>query len=135
MDRRAIPDLDFSAFRKEFPILFGGHMADEPALGQGWVYLMWDLCVALEAIARQRVEEGHPPMRIVQVKEKWAGLRCYMEHATPEAVDLARAASIRSETICEACGKPAYPNPIGNWYKALCPFHELEAKRIKDLNR
>jgi len=90
---------------------------------------MWDLCVDLEAIARQRVEEGHPPMRIVSGEGEMAGLRCYLEHATQGGERPGSAASIRSETTCEACGNLGTPRgSIGLWYKALCPFHELEAR-------
>ena len=135
MNRRAITDLDFSVFRKEFPILFGGYRAYEPEIGQGWFYLLWDLCVTLEGFAHRRIREGLPLMQIVQVKEKWGGLRCYLDHATQEAIDLAQAASLRSETVCEACGRPGNLRPIGGWFKTLCPFHELDANRMSDLNR
>lgn len=65
-------------------------------------------------------------MRAVQVKEKFAGLRFYMEGVTEEARSLVRAASERSMTVCEHCGEPGIVREIGNWLYTLCNEHAIE---------
>jgi len=121
-----VVDVDWAPFRQEFPILFGGESPSWLSIGQGWFCIMWDLCVTLEGIARQRLEAGYPPMRIVQVKEKFGELRCYLENGSQEADDLAMAVRKRSWTICEVCGKPGNACVIRSWFKTLCLYHELE---------
>ena len=60
--------LNWQPFRMEFPILFGGQI-ESLWVGEGWFHVLWDLCGALEALTRTRLEEGFPPVRIRQVKE------------------------------------------------------------------
>lgn len=57
MNRRVITELDSSPSQKEFPTLFGGHMADEPGIGQGWFDLMRNLCMARKASVRKRIKD------------------------------------------------------------------------------
>ena len=117
--------LDWTPFRKAFPII-SGEWNKWWSVGEGWFQLMWELGEALEAIARRSQDEGKPLMRIVQVKEKFGGLRCYLDHAPDEAIALTQAASIRSGAICEACGEPGNPcTSSRGWRKTLCPYHEL----------
>ena len=120
-------EIDWEPFRKEFPILFGVVLPMRLSAGEGWFFLVWDLCASLEAIARQQVSDGYPPMRIVQVKEKFGGLRYYLQGATEEARAMTRAASVQAETICEACGRSAnYCRSRNGWWKAFCLVHQLE---------
>jgi hypothetical protein len=122
-----LTEINWEPFRKEFPIIFGIVTPMNLSAGEGWFYLLWDLCASLEVIARQRVEAGSPPMRIRQVKEKFGGLRCYLQDAPDEARALTWAASIRAETICEACGNVAnYCVSKSGWWKAFCPIHQVK---------
>ena len=78
--------------------------------GDGWFDLIKELSEKLE------------PMGVVamQVKEKFGGLRFYVNHATDAAWDLIEEAEAKSETICEECGgQPAKPCG-GGWVKTLC---------------
>ena len=119
--------VNWQPFRMEFPILFGGQI-ESLWVGEGWFHILWDLCGALEALTRTRQEEGFPPVRIRQVKEKYGTMRMYVEGGTEEVDDLIDAAEVRSETICEVCGAPGSIHTIRGWDKALCAFHELESK-------
>ena len=74
-----------------------------------------------------KVEIGEPPRQVeaVQVKEKFGGLRFYVNRVDPAvegAIDMAEAMSYH---ICEVCGAPGEPNRDG-WIKTLCKEHTKE---------
>ncbi len=117
--------LDWAPFAREFPILFGGDSPRSLDAGPGWHSLLWELCQNLEALARQRVAAGQGPMWIMEVKPKFAELRCYLQEDCPEARALTMAARVRSRTICEVCGDVGNTCERGRWYLTLCPSHEL----------
>ena len=120
--------VDWRPFKKEFPILFGAGKFVSLWAGEGWFEILWSLCVSLECIGRARIAEGHRPMRVVQIKEKYGTLRVYVEDGTNEAFDLIDSAETASETTCEACGKPGNTHCISGLDITLCPFHELESR-------
>ena len=99
---------------------------------EGWKSL---ICRLVDALDRTKV-----PYRIVQVKEKFGGLRFYLEEGplrldllgpgrrvsmtgkprkNAEIFKLISRAETRSFTICETCGKPGKPRK-GVWIKTLC---------------
>ena len=120
--------VDWRPFAEEFPILFGGGNYISLWVGQGWFEILWNLCVSLEGIARTRIADGHAPVRVVQVKEKYGSLRFYVDGGCSEIHDLIDAAETASESTCEACGKPGNILCIREWYQTLCPYHELESR-------
>jgi hypothetical protein len=134
-----IPDMnmiDWRPFPAAFPILFGEkERILSLSAGPGWHQLIWDLCVALEGMARQQVAAGQQPMRVAQVKEKYGSLRFYLTggSVTDEAFELTEVAEEQSGTICETCGKPGMNKPIHGWDVTYCPKHRREAlKRARD---
>lgn len=116
--------IDWAPFRAEFSLLFGdrGEIISLCA-GSGWRQLLWDLCVALEELARQQVAAELEPMRISQVKEKFGGLRFYVAYGTglpaDKALELIEAAEDRSSNICEQCGKPGKNRTLRLGYDLL----------------
>jgi len=120
--------VDWRPFKKEFPILFGGGNYISLWVGQGWFEILWNLCVSLEGIARTRIADGHAPVRVVQVKEKYGSLRFYVDGGCSEIHDLIDTAETASESTCEACGKLGNILCIREWYQTLCPYHELESR-------
>lgn len=82
----------------------------------GWYQLIIDLDHELSAI--------DPDYQLVQVKEKFGGLRYYVEFepdkSRPGFDDLIRAAERRSERICEECGEQGAPSHRGSWARTLC---------------
>lgn len=66
--------------------------------------------------------EGH----IVQVKEKFGGLRFYVDGYTDPIRNRIAKAENDSFAICEQCGAPGGPRG-GGWVKTLC--EQCEAKR------
>lgn len=91
----------------------------------GWRDLIVSLVRRLDVI-RQR--DGLS-LEVLQIKEKFGGLRFYTSGANGEALDLIHRAEEMSETICEYCGWPGEIKPLRGWYKCVCTTHEDEDER------
>lgn len=81
----------------------------------GW----YDLIVKLD----EDVAKIDPDYKIVQVKEKFAGLRYYVETASKEAREIIWAAEAQSTGICQECGQPGQIRVHG-WHATLCDEHD-----------
>lgn len=90
----------------------------------GWVQLVVDLDKELASIL--------PDYTIAQVKEKFAGLRYYIDtygvgREDPRvamANDLIREAEDRSRSICQICGSAGSLSVISYWHATLCDEHD-----------
>ena len=92
-------------------------------VGAGWHSIVAPLIDRAE-------KEG---VEIVQVKEKFGGLRFYTGASSPEfqaAVDEAEALSY---VICDVCGEPGEPRG-GGWIRVLCDKHDAERNAPKGMN-
>ena len=84
----------------------------------------WLACVGpgWHSIVRPLVEyaQAHD-LNIVQVKEKFGGLRFYsaVDATLSAMVEVAEAQSVKT---CEECGNPGKPRG-GGWIKTLCDEH------------
>ena len=91
------------------------HYNWENAVGQGWKHLVQPLI----ELCRQH------DVAILQVKEKFGGLRFYTGPAPDEvyrAIDNAEEESLRT---CEMCGRPGTLMGRG-WFKTRCQEHKDE---------
>jgi hypothetical protein len=91
--------------------------------GEGWFGLISDLC---HNLTNYCVENNIEIPEVVQVKEKFGGLRFYIGE-TPEnhwhpICDIISAAEKKSYETCEVCGLPGKPNKEG-WIRTTCPEH------------
>jgi hypothetical protein len=69
--------------------------------------------------------------QICQVKEKFGGLRFYINSGSNEIYDRISKSEKDSYNICEKCGEPGkLRNDIG-WYLTLCDNHYNEKKNKK----
>jgi hypothetical protein len=99
-----------------------------PTCEEGWRDLLERMCDRMETALRE--EET---IRIVQIKEKFAGLRCYwrgnVSTATTvrimEAIALAEA---RSACTCEQCGAEGRLYKWGGFYMTRCAAHAVGAE-------
>lgn len=81
------------------------------SIGLGWAGLIDKVFAAKPA-----------NVRIVQVKEKYAGLRIYTDRIDKQFDDLLFEVQNESLTICEECGKPGLVRE-GGWWTTLCDEH------------
>ncbi|MBB1090463.1 hypothetical protein HUU61_04100 [Rhodopseudomonas palustris] len=109
-----------------FNVEFNGRITTPgyPSVGDGWRELV-------ETAVGRMVEAAAPrgSLTIVQIKEKFGGLRIYWHgrnlsavstRAIEEAVALAEA---RSACTCEVCGAEGRLHKHGGWFATACPEH------------
>lgn len=60
--------------------------------------------------------------RATQVKEKFGGLRFYVDKANDEQCAAIEFAEVMSVRMCEECGSPGTPRK-GGWVRTLCDKH------------
>lgn len=93
------------------------------AIRDGWAQLFCQLMSELEALRRALPPDQAARVKLLQVKEKWSGLRAYVAHSTTEMDAACDRAEEESFRICEVCGAggegvgPVY----GGWVRTLCP--------------
>ena len=83
--------------------------------GDGWFDLIYRLC---EDLVDMEVPED---FEVLQVKEKFGGLRFYVNGATEDVMDRINKAEEESYSICENCGEPADgPERMKGWVSTVC---------------
>jgi hypothetical protein len=87
--------------------------------GDGWYPLIKDLITDL-------IELGWDK-QTCQVKEKFGGLRFYINGASEEIYKRIQTAEDLSYETCETCGEKGELKLVG-WYKTLCDKHHEERK-------
>lgn len=96
--------------------------------GDGWHDLIRKLCADIMAV------EPGPNFKAAQVKEKFGGLRFYVEGWPEDDVKskeigrLIGEAEAESFNICEVCGSRENITVEGSWIRALCGTHRAEVK-------
>jgi hypothetical protein len=107
----------YKSFSQTFPLVFPN--GEIICCGAGWHDLLHDLCSSLERLISELPEGERQAYYAVQVKEKFGGLRFYMSLETKDMSDAIDKAEERSETTCEACGRPG---EIGgkHWLQCRC---------------
>ena len=85
-------------------------------IGDGWLSLVKPLFAYIEEYNKT----AETPIEVVQVKEKFGGLRFYVHHSTPELDDMIEQAEMKSYTTCEYCGKPGKTRSKNHWLCTLC---------------
>jgi hypothetical protein len=108
---------EFNEYIKSIGGLENGYFTDRPPLynvgsvGDGWLGLLKDLIEDLIKLGWNK--------QILQIKEKFGGLRFYINGASVEIHDRIRQAEEESYRTCEECGKPGEARK-GGWIKTLC---------------
>jgi len=105
---------EFEFFHPELPptenLMCFGFECDD-----GWFDLIWKLCEDI----RTELKVNPMDFLVMQVKEKFGGLRFYPGFASDKIFDLIDEAEEKSYEICETCGKPGKITG-GNWVKTSC---------------
>lgn len=118
------PELD-AKLCEQFPLLYknrnasrgGSNMRFGFCVGDGWFQIIYDLSAKLEPLIQQHDGLNHPVAS--QVKEKFGGLRFYMDNATDEMNKYIAEAEELAGKTCEICGRPGTRGGSG-WIKTKC---------------
>lgn len=105
------------ALLKEFPGLFNLDIGF--CCGDGWYKLIRELSKDLYKIKKVK------DFKAIQVKEKFGGLRFYIEPDSKAAQELIDIAQENSFYICEECGESGALR-IAGWLRTLCDKHAKE---------
>jgi hypothetical protein len=115
-------DEDFEAYLKSIGGLVNGYRTDRgpiisagiASVGNGWLGMIKQLIEDL-------IKAGWNK-EICQIKEKFGGLRFYINEGNEEVWKLISEAEKKSYQICETCGEPGEPENTG-WIKTACTAH------------
>jgi hypothetical protein len=90
----------------------------------GWFDILWRLCEDLEPLVTEMERAGGPKFEVLQVKEKFGGLRFYVSCRRHEAISQRIGiAADESFHTCEVCGQPGRLRE-DRWIKTLCDEHD-----------
>jgi len=93
----------------------------------GWFEIIWRLCADLEPLVAEFEQETGSQFEVLQVKEKFGGLRFYVNCRRNDAIRQRILAAIEeSFHTCEICGQPGLLRE-GGWIKTLCDEHASES--------
>ena len=120
------------SYPKMYPGAYGGF-----AVGKGW----WPIIERLSHSIQQHIEfanrkeEVCPQVVVMQVKEKFGGLRFYYEGGDDYVSGLVSMAESWADVACEECGGIG-TRRSGGWVRTLCDVHEAERNaRIEEQAR
>jgi len=111
---------------KPDPTLKNNLMAFGFEIGKGWMPLVTELLDKIQYLVDNNPE--YSGLQVIQVKEKFAQLRVYLNYYYKEIEELIKEYEEKSCYICEECGEKGEIRNINNWYTALCDEHYAEYK-------
>jgi hypothetical protein len=91
----------------------------------GWFAILWRLCEDLEPLVAELEQASGSPFEVLQVKEKFGGMRVYVNDANDAIRQRIETAIQESFHTCEVCGQPGTLRE-GGWIKTLCDEHATE---------
>jgi hypothetical protein len=92
------------------------------SVGAGWSSLIHEIFDALETKFKN--------IKVIQVKEKWGGLRVYTDHSNENLDKIIIEVERKSFIVCEDCGEAGLLRE-GDWHRTLCETHAAGKKAIK----
>jgi len=116
-------DKEYSIIEPD-PTLKNNLMAFGFDCGNGWYPLIFELLDKIQAYVDTNSE--YKDIRVTQVKEKWGGLRVYLNFGTNEVFSLVDEYEEKSFSICEVCGAHAETREKNSWLSTLCEKHFQE---------
>lgn len=107
--------------KARFPRLFCDPHRYDFRCGEGWKAIVMGLLERLDALPLRT-------LKVVQIKQKFGGLRVYMEGGDEEVSRLIGEAESACRTVCEWCGSAGSITNEG-WMLTLCQACLLEWRR------
>lgn len=116
----------------KYPHLFAGAGTPLGAWGietpDGWNEIVAKLLEELDKYGKDNKVE----IRILQIKQKMAFLRCYLGSLSEEHFKTVHSIIDKyeeiSKTTCELCGKAGKIKSFNGWLKTVCPEHDGKSK-------
>jgi hypothetical protein len=87
--------------------------------GDGWFWIINHLCKALQ---ERTDEHGETQVVAFQVKQKFGGLRFYINSASDEQYSLIHFTELLSYAVCEECGTMEHVEKVtkNGWISTRC---------------
>lgn len=106
-------------------------------VGDGWYKLLKSLIIKI----RENDKNDNRITKVTQIKEKWGGLRFYVNGTSKENWKLIQFVENKSFTICESCGSQTDVGIWRNngWLKTMCKkcaeteVNKLKSKKLTDV--
>jgi len=114
---------DFPEFWKHRDNMQASLMCFGFECNDGWFDIIYKLCDDIKSYYKNKIPEH---FYVVQVKEKFGGLRFYITAAPKEIHDMIANVEATSYKICEKCGKPGKLRDKLPWWLTLCDKHFKE---------
>lgn len=119
-----------------YPKMFGHGRYGGFAVSAGWWPIIEALCRQIQSHIDWRNEhkekrgigDGCPQVVVVQIKEKFGGLRFYYDGGDDTIDGMVRMAEVWAGRSCETCGRPG-ERRSGGWIRTLCDEHEAEYQK------
>jgi hypothetical protein len=108
------------------------------AMGQGftnddgWFDILWRLCEDLEPLVAKFEQESGSQFEVLQVKEKFGGLRVHVNHANDAIHQRIETAIQESLNTCEVCGQPGTLREA-RCIKTLCDEHDASGQGAREI--
>lgn len=130
---------DYESFAKRmeetYPKMFGGRYGGF-AVAKGWWPILEKLCANIQSHIDWKNEqrdkyqrgEGCEQVVVMQIKEKFGGLRFYYNGGDETISGMVRMAESWADMACEECGAIG-KRRSGGWIRTLCDHHEEEHQR------
>ncbi len=106
-----------NGWRTDCPPIIDAHFFE---CGPGWYSLIQELIEDLINLGWNK--------QTTQVKEKFGGLRFYINEGSKEIHDRVIKAEIKSYSTCEKCGSSGEARRDIGWISTLCDLHYAEKK-------
>jgi hypothetical protein len=98
----------------------------------GWFDILWRLCADLEPLVTEMERAGGRQFEVLQVKEKFGGLRFYVNCRNDAIRQRIEAAIQESFHTCEVCGQPGKVRE-DSWIKTLCDEHNASEPGAREI--
>lgn len=85
----------------------------------GWHPILEELFQKIDKLQKEQELE----IKVTQVKEKFGGLRVYVDGATDDVYKLINEAEDKASKTCEVCGQPGTLQRDG-WWAVRCEEHK-----------
>ena len=95
--------------------------------GDGWYDLIYTLCNQINHYLKW--SDNKCKIRVLQVKEKFGGLRFYTNGVPGEVRGMIRMAEAMSYKICEVCGNKGETSSTGGWLETTCEEHRRKESK------